>query len=366
VSTGSGGYSLSDQNGNTYTLKPLTFFGSNEYNLLSSNGAINVNVDPSIVSDIVLGGATLTIDTNFGNSVVLNTSGANGLLVFGNTEYTINGSSYINIDLETIRVGSTNGELGTNYNYNSQGQATSMCPGYLGFDQETSCSATQSSATSLLYYTNSTIGLSTPLGPISNTYMPALVVAETGTRNSGLASGETSSTVAGGLLISGGDCAVVDPFCNNYGLFYNSPAGIISGNYQPGLCTLLPASENVSALLGPWEGGAINYVPTSDPLYCAPLSDYSCSAPRLMDIDPLLIGLDGNGIQLTNWIENGVYFGTNVNASGNADGMLHHTSWVKPGTGIFAIDLNANGKIDDITETLSQFFKDGATIRSAY
>ena len=49
-------------------------------------------------------------------------------------------------------------------------------------------------------------------------------------------------------------------------------------------------------------------------------------------------------------------------AAGNgADGMQHHTSWVNSGTGILALDLNGDGRIGDITETLSEYFAGGPT-----
>jgi hypothetical protein len=42
-----------------------------------------------------------------------------------------------------------------------------------------------------------------------------------------------------------------------------------------------------------------------------------------------------------------------------ADGKLHATSWVAPGTGILALDLNGNSKIDNVTEMFSQDYNGG-------
>ncbi len=43
------------------------------------------------------------------------------------------------------------------------------------------------------------------------------------------------------------------------------------------------------------------------------------------------------------------------------DGKLHQTGWVAGNDGILSLDLNGNGKIDDIKETLSVHFNAGPT-----
>ncbi len=84
-------------------------------------------------------------------------------------------------------------------------------------------------------------------------------------------------------------------------------------------------------------------------------------------VDPLLLDLTGNGIQVSNWIRSPVYFDTGVFETGDnpttpqADGLQHEDRWAKPGTGIVVLDVNGNGKIDDITETVSEFLNAGPT-----
>ncbi|CAK0778045.1 hypothetical protein CCP3SC15_590006 [Gammaproteobacteria bacterium] len=68
-------------------------------------------------------------------------------------------------------------------------------------------------------------------------------------------------------------------------------------------------------------------------------------------IDPLVLDLNGNGVKLTSYGSNPVLFDTD-----NDGGSLEQTSWVSAQDGIVVYDLNGNGKIDNISETLSEYF----------
>ena len=59
--------------------------------------------------------------------------------------------------------------------------------------------------------------------------------------------------------------------------------------------------------------------------------------------DPLVLDLDGDGIELTD-IENGVNFDI------DADGRPNRTAFVRPDDGILSWDRNGNGIIDNTTE----------------
>ena len=62
-----------------------------------------------------------------------------------------------------------------------------------------------------------------------------------------------------------------------------------------------------------------------------------------LGIDPLILDLDGDGIELTSQ-NDGVYFDL------DKDGFAEKTAWVKGDDALLARDLNNNGKIDDISE----------------
>ena len=61
-------------------------------------------------------------------------------------------------------------------------------------------------------------------------------------------------------------------------------------------------------------------------------------------ISPLVIDLDGDGIELSHVHDNPVFFDI------DGDGNLEKIGWVKPDDGHLAMDRNGNGQIDDITE----------------
>ncbi|WP_166145660.1 hypothetical protein [Methylosinus sp. RM1] len=77
-------------------------------------------------------------------------------------------------------------------------------------------------------------------------------------------------------------------------------------------------------------------------------------AAVLQNIDPLVLDLDGDGIELTSWIETNIFFDT------LGDGKLHQTGWVADHDGILALDLDGNGKIDSIKETISVHYNGGS------
>lgn len=61
---------------------------------------------------------------------------------------------------------------------------------------------------------------------------------------------------------------------------------------------------------------------------------------RIFYIDPLMIDLDGNGLDLSNT----AYF------DHDGDGILNRTNWVSTGDGFLVFDKNGNGKIDNGSE----------------
>jgi Ca2+-binding RTX toxin-like protein len=61
-------------------------------------------------------------------------------------------------------------------------------------------------------------------------------------------------------------------------------------------------------------------------------------------ITPLVLDLDGDGIELTSLAQSQAYFDLDAN------GFAQRTGWVTGGDGLLAIDTNLNGQIDDINE----------------
>ncbi|QOZ75368.1 hypothetical protein XH83_07890 [Bradyrhizobium sp. CCBAU 53351] len=72
--------------------------------------------------------------------------------------------------------------------------------------------------------------------------------------------------------------------------------------------------------------------------------------------DPIVLDLDGNGIQLTSIEDSSVHFDF------AGDGFAELTGWVSPNDGILAIDKNGNGLIDNGLELFGSSAQDGFSV----
>ena len=70
---------------------------------------------------------------------------------------------------------------------------------------------------------------------------------------------------------------------------------------------------------------------------------------------PLIIDLNGDGVQTIALEQSQVFFDL------NGDGFAQHTAWASPEDGLLALDRNANGTIDDISELFGSSTQDGFT-----
>lgn len=81
---------------------------------------------------------------------------------------------------------------------------------------------------------------------------------------------------------------------------------------------------------------------------------------RKPGVDPLVLDLDGDGIELRPQVLKTPSFDL------DGDGYSEPTGWVMPDDGFLAIDLNANGLIDGIHELFGSATEDGFTALQAY
>ncbi|MET3440687.1 Ca2+-binding RTX toxin-like protein [Variovorax paradoxus] len=121
---------------------------------------------------------------------------------------------------------------------------------------------------------------------------------------------------------------------------------ILADGWRPGNGnTVAPVIDPSGNLLG---SGLYNPDPW---LIGSWLNTANTLAQFTLPTDPLVLDLDGNGVQLTQYGTAPVLFDTD-----NDGGSLEQTGWVSATDGIVAVDRNGNGKIDDISETLSEYF----------
>ena len=329
---------------------------------------MSVRVDPTALLTLQLG-QTLNILTQNGDSVSLNPSTGAGSV--GNSlgsVGTIGQPSEIQIDPNMIRVGPTNGGIGTDYNFSQSGATDSTTTGFLGLPIATSFSLTSAEAGTTESAANSSITFDNPSGtpnPADIGLIGTISVVNLGVNPDGSPLyTDPTGAAAGGLITGSPDLVVTMPNINLGGAFNNSPGEIATGGYEPGNQITISSFDSLtSQLLGQNSAPPVLTSPIPD----GSLADTSTDSNLFQEIDPLVLDLNGDGISLSNWIDNNVYFQSNVvfNATtrqATSDDKLHHTSWVNPDDGILALDLNGDGKIDDITETLSEYFQGGSIV----
>ncbi len=88
--------------------------------------------------------------------------------------------------------------------------------------------------------------------------------------------------------------------------------------------------------------GGLNYITPEQ------IARIKCLLDR--KIDPLILDLDGSNVKLTNPHVSPVHFDM------NNDGEKVQTGWSSTDEGIVVLDLDGNGKIDNVSELMSEYF----------
>ena len=199
---------------------------------------------------------------------------------------------------------------------------------------------TQISTTNTLSVTT-TVGTNTAATQTSSTDAASQGVSATnGLGSSGSYSfGITSSTTPNN---TGWD---VNTAQGNYALAgYVATQGLRPGNGSVGLQVTLPPvivtdMANVDYSLA---GAAMNTTSTG--------------LRFTLPVDPLILDLDGGGVALTSFADAPVQFDIDNDGQTQFNGSKEQTGWMAAGEGMVVQDLNGNGQIDGIAETLSEYY----------
>ncbi len=216
---------------------------------------------------------------------------------------------------------------------------------------------------SLITIVNGDVGLDTPTGTLDNSRLGVSVI-KNNTFNEPEGT-DWNGPVPNDIVWSRGGATIWLPGVNNDGLIPSSIGDITTGEYRPGNQMLQPTSSDlVQRITGIGSSALGSLAANVSYLY----ADLATGSTSFLNIDPLVLALDGNGISLSNWINNSVYLRSSVGTNGQSDGKFHHNSWVNPSDGILAIDfagtvgiLPGTDGITNITETLSENFRGGPT-----
>ena len=166
-----------------------------------------------------------------------------------------------------------------------------------------------------------------------------------------------------GLWLEGGNYqGWMDPTILNGDGWYNTfTAGIPAQNHRPGDNTIsdsldflisLDSSFNTidQFLVAPPAQGGDYFYDTPLRIGASNLTSLYNAGPSLINIDPLVLDMDGDGIELVSFEDTKAAFDV------DNDGFIETTGWVKGDDALLVHDLDGDGIINDITETISEYY----------
>ncbi len=204
---------------------------------------------------------------------------------------------------------------------------------------------------------NAAVAVANPTGPADNSLLSVGGLNWSGgapQQQMPVIQGPTG-TVLYGIYQGGGAFFAGTPNINDDGLLAVGQNYILTGNVNPGRQQVQADKDNIAKRLGAGRKSSdgSTMLPEIVVRESLSLSGFQAQSPTVKNIDPLVLDLDGDGIELSDWMSRNVFFDM------LGDGKLHQTGWAAGGDGILALDVNGNGVIDDITEMLSVSFKGG-------
>ncbi len=177
------------------------------------------------------------------------------------------------------------------------------------------------------------------------------------------ASGGTEWLNGGAIIGNNYDGYMSTSVLNGNGYRNTIPSGIVTDFFRPGAGTLWDDFSNFLGLgtaantvaQGLFNAGTIflGFV-AGGPIGAAisVMANIFAGAFSWTNLDPVVIDIDGDGIHLIQFEKSNALFDI------DNDGLKESTGWVSPGDGILVRDLNNDGKINDISETFSEYYND--------
>ena len=124
-------------------------------------------------------------------------------------------------------------------------------------------------------------------------------------------------------------------------------------NLSPGRGIISAGQEFLSSLFNVVEGlvgGVVEAVGTVVEAVGSFFTGLFSGGQNLQNVDPLVLDIDGDGVELTRYEDSIATFDV------DNDGFIENTGWVHGDDAILAHDLNGDGVINDITETISEYY----------
>lgn len=173
---------------------------------------------------------------------------------------------------------------------------------------------------------------------------------------------ENGTAIDGGNYETNMDSEVL----NGDGAANATASGTVTDDYSPGrgtagssdsfLGSIGNAFEAVVDGIGSFVGGIVDVAETIVSGIASAVTGIFSGIGRLLNIDPLVADMDGDGVELTAYDNSFVTFDI------DHDGFVERTAWVSGDDAMIVHDLNNDGIINDITEVLSEYYNDPATL----
>lgn len=176
---------------------------------------------------------------------------------------------------------------------------------------------------------------------------------DTSTEN-GTADFENGTAVDGGNYDANMPLDVI----NGDGASKTIPSAIVTDDYRPGNIEIsytdgyLERTMDLSNAISIANFNSQPSLPGSylDIRYESKYVSVIGSSISLKNVDPLILDMDNDGIELINFDDSLAFFDV------DNDGVIENTGWVSSDDAILVHDVNGDGIINDITETISEYY----------
>ncbi len=198
----------------------------------------------------------------------------------------------------------------------------------------------------------------TDLNSIDNSYLDFKSLISSNSNNAA----DTSNSWQTGSAIGNGDYSANMPVdvINGDGFTNTEISKIVTDNYRPGAAELVlnTISNGINSavnFISNAVSNVANTITSSMQSAFASITNFFFSAPNIQNVDPLVVDLNGDGVKLINFKDSHVSFDV------DHDGYKENTGWVSREDGIVVHDKNRDGIINDISETISEYYTSGVT-----
>jgi len=202
---------------------------------------------------------------------------------------------------------------------------------------------TGSSTPITLFGTTNTVNINTSVGAATGTGTTDAASSVSNSGNGLISTGSTSVSGTGNVNNDSGNTATKNYFVTD---------GIRPGNNNLGVTGVI---GNAKDPLGVILNGGVN-TGTGAVVAGGVTNTQATAQTRVVPVDPLILDLDGGGVTLTSFGTNPVMFDVDNDRTSAGGRTQEQTGWMAAGEGMVVHDLDGNGKIDGINETLSEYY----------